>query len=62
MKNPIRFTVLGLALLAYVLAAHPTAGYTLTLFAIALVVLLVVEVVAQPPAEPAAAQDAAAAP
>jgi hypothetical protein len=59
-KNPIRFTVLGLALLVYVLADHPTAPFVLTLFAIVLVILLVVEVVAQPPAEQATAEQVAA--
>jgi len=57
-KNPIRFGILGLALLVYVLAAHPTAGFAITLLVIALVLLLVVEVVAQPPPEPIPDQQA----
>jgi hypothetical protein len=49
-RTPIRVAVLGLALLIYVLAAHPTGGFTLLVLGIALLVLLVVEVVARPPA------------
>jgi hypothetical protein len=62
MKNPLRFGILGLALLIYVLAAHPTAGFTITLFVIALLLLLVVEVVAQPPPEQEAVPADAATP
>ena len=50
-RTPIRFTVLGIALLVYVLAAHPTGAFTLVLLAIAAVVLLIIELVARPPVE-----------
>jgi hypothetical protein len=49
-RTAIRFVVLGIALLVYVMAAHPTGAFTLTVLGIALVVLLLVELVAKPPA------------
>jgi hypothetical protein len=48
-KGPIRGVVLGLVVLLYVMAAHPTGGYTITLLIIAALVLLVVEVFARTP-------------
>jgi hypothetical protein len=58
-RRAIRAVVAGLVVLVYVMAAHPTGGFTLTLLVIAGVVLLVVEVLARTPAE--APSDAAAA-
>ncbi len=52
LRNPIRVAVLGGAFLVYVLAAHPTPAFTLTVAAIAGVVLLVVEFLASPPQTP----------
>jgi hypothetical protein len=49
-KSPIRFAVLGLALLIYVLRDHPTGGFALLLLAIAAVILLLVELLSRPPA------------
>jgi hypothetical protein len=40
-------------ILLYVLAEHPTPGFTITLLLVAAVVLLVVELFARPPADPA---------
>ena len=48
-RTPIRVTVLGVALLVYVMAAYPTGAFTLTLLVITLAVLLLVELVARPP-------------
>jgi len=45
-----RGAVLGLALLAYVMADHPTGSFTFTVLVIAAVVLLVVELLSRPPA------------
>jgi len=50
LRTAIRVTILAAAFLVYVLAAHPTAGFTLTVAAVALVLLLVVELLAHPPA------------
>ena len=52
-KVAIRAVVLGLVVVLYVMAAHPTGGYTITLLVVAAVVLLVVELLARSP-EPAA--------
>jgi hypothetical protein len=49
LRKPIWFTVAAAVLLAYVLAAHPTGGFTLGLLAVAAVVLLVVELLARAP-------------
>ena len=49
-KAVIRGAVLGLALLLYVMADHPTGGFTITLLVVAAVVLLVVELLSRPPA------------
>ncbi len=51
-KVAIRAVVLGLVVVLYVMAAHPTGGYTITLLVVAAVVLLVVELLARSP-EPA---------
>ena len=49
-RTPIRVAVLSIAVLAYVLAAHPTGAFTLVLLALAAVVLLLVELLARAPA------------
>ena len=49
-RTPIRATVLGLALLVYVMAAHPTGTFALLVLIVAGVVLLVVELLAREPA------------
>ena len=46
----IRGLVLGLGLIAYVMADHPTPGFTIALVVVAAVVLLLVELLARPPA------------
>jgi hypothetical protein len=51
-RTPLRIGVLGLALLVYILAAHPTGAFALTIIAVVLLVLLLVELVARPPARP----------
>jgi len=48
-KGAIRVAVLGLVVVLYVMAAHPTGSYTITLLVIAAVVLLVVEILARSP-------------
>jgi hypothetical protein len=50
-RTPLRIAVLGIALLVYVMAAHPTGAFTLTVLVVALLVLLVVELLARAPAE-----------
>jgi hypothetical protein len=54
-KAVIRGVVLGLALIGYAMADHPSPGFTITLVVVAAVVLLVVELLSRPPAagEPA---------
>jgi hypothetical protein len=52
-RVPIRWGLLGLAILIYVMAAHPTGAFTLTLVIVTALVLLVIELVARRPAEPA---------
>ncbi len=42
--------MLALALVVYVMAAHPTGQFALILLGLTLLVLLVVEVLAKPPA------------
>jgi hypothetical protein len=49
-RTQLRVTVLGLALLVYVMAAHPTGAFTLVVLVVALLVLLLIELVARPPA------------
>ncbi|WP_395690392.1 hypothetical protein [Nocardioides sp.] len=51
-KAVIRGAVLGLALLAYVMADHPTGQFTFVVLIIAAVVLLIVELLSRPPAAP----------
>jgi hypothetical protein len=53
-KVAIRVAVLGIAVLLYVMAAHPTGGYTITLLVVAAVVLLLVEILARTPESPEA--------
>jgi hypothetical protein len=60
-KTPIRVTVLGLALLLYVMRDHPTGAFALGLLVIAAVILLLVELLSRPPAD-AGAGDSTAAP
>jgi len=48
-KVAIRGGVLGLALVVYAMADHPTGGFTLWLVVIAAVILLVVELLSRPP-------------
>jgi hypothetical protein len=48
-RTPLRAVVLGSALLVYVMAAHPTVGFTLVVLGCALLVLLLVELLARPP-------------
>src|SRR6478735_2613876 len=48
-KTPIRFAVLGVALLLYVLRDHPTGEFALVLLVIAGVILLLVELLSRPP-------------
>jgi len=50
-RTPIRVGVAALVVLIYVMAAHPTGAFTLTLLLVAAVFLLVVELLARPPAE-----------
>lgn len=61
-KVAIRGAVLGLALLLYALADHPTGGYTLGLLVVAVLILLVVELLARPPADADAEPSSSAAP
>lgn len=51
-RAAIRGVVAGGVILLYVLAAHPTAGFTLTLLVVAAVLLLLVELFARTPADP----------
>ena len=51
MRTPLRVGVLGVAVLVYVMAAHPTGAFALTVVLVAGVVLLLVELLARPPAE-----------
>jgi hypothetical protein len=52
-RTPLRATVLGIALIVYIMAAHPTGAFTLVVLAVAAVVLLIIEVVARPPLDEA---------
>ena len=49
-RTQVRVGVLALALLIYVMAAHPTGQFALILLGLTLLALLVVEVLAKPPA------------
>jgi hypothetical protein len=51
-RTALRAVVLGGALLVYVMADHPTGGWTLGVLVVALLLLLVVEVLARPPRAP----------
>jgi hypothetical protein len=53
-RTQLRVGVLGLALLVYVLASHPTGAWTLGLVVVTAVVLLVLELVSHPPETAAA--------
>ena len=52
MRTPIRLGVAALVVLLYVMAAHPTGAFTLTLLLVAALVLLLVELLARPPVDP----------
>lgn len=49
-RVPIRLGIAGVVVLVYVLAAHPTGGFTIVLLVVAAFVLLVIELLARPPA------------
>jgi hypothetical protein len=51
LRTPLRVGVLGVAVLVYVMAAHPTGAFALTVLVVAGLVLLLVEFLARPPAE-----------
>jgi hypothetical protein len=50
-RSAIRVGVIGLVALLYVLAAHPTGAYALTLLLVGGLILLIVELLARPPAK-----------
>jgi hypothetical protein len=56
-RTPIRVAVLGGAVLIYLMADHPTGGWTLGLILVAGVLLLLAELLAQQPAEAAEVVD-----
>jgi hypothetical protein len=57
-RGLLRGLVIGIAVLVYVLAAHPTGSWTIKVLAVTVLVLLVVEFLARPPvAAPADAVD-----
>jgi hypothetical protein len=49
-RSLLRALVIGVAVLVYVLAAHPTGGWTIKVLAVTVLVLVVVEFLARPPA------------
>jgi len=51
-RGAIRGVVAGAVILFYVLADHPTGGFTITLLVVAALVLLLVELFARKPADP----------
>ncbi len=51
MRTPLRVGVLGVAVLVYVMAAHPTGAFALTVLLVAGLVLLLFEFLARPPSE-----------
>ncbi|WP_243058349.1 hypothetical protein [Nocardioides sp. SR21] len=57
-RTMIRIVVLGLALLLYAMADHPTGGFTITLLVVAGVLLLIVELLARPAEAAAGPADA----
>ena len=50
-RTALRAVVIGVALVVYVQAAHPTGGWTLKVLGIAVALLLLIELVARPPQE-----------
>jgi hypothetical protein len=53
-RTAIRIGILGVALLVYIMAAHPTGAFTIVILVVVAAVLLVVELIARPPATNAA--------
>jgi hypothetical protein len=51
-RTGLRAVVIGIALVIYVQAAHPTGSWTLKVLGITVVVLLLLELVARPPKDP----------
>jgi hypothetical protein len=49
MRTPLRAGVLGVAVVAYVMAAHPTGAFALTVLLVAGLVILLIELLARPP-------------
>ena len=60
-RTALRSVVIGIALVVYVQAAHPTGGWTLKVLGITVAILLLLELVARPPKDQAAAKDQVAA-
>jgi hypothetical protein len=58
MRTPFRVGVLGVAVLVYVMAAHPTGAFALTVLVVAGLVLLLFEFLARPPSDEDADQAA----
>ena len=58
-RTALRAVVIGIALVVYVQAAHPTGGWTLKILAITVAILLLIELIARPQLVPK--DDAAAA-
>ena len=50
-RTALRAVVIGVALVVYVQAAHPTGGWTLKVLGITIALLLLIELVARPPQE-----------
>ena len=48
-KNALRGTAIGVAVVVYVAASHPTGRWTLTVLVVLVVVLAVIELIARPP-------------
>jgi hypothetical protein len=48
-RTALRSVVIGIALVVYVQAAHPTGAWTLKVLGITVAVLLLLELVARPP-------------
>lgn len=51
LRTPLRLGVLGIAVVVYVMAAHPTGAFALTVLLVAGLVLLVIELLARPPGD-----------
>ena len=51
MRTPLRAGVLGVAVVVYVMAAHPTGAFALTLLLVAGLVILLIELLARPPGD-----------